>query len=176
MTASATAGGKQYAPTAPFGSWEPRPGSLLPQDSADPDRVSLRQQAATLAQQRLQQQKPSWVTAGAGPPGHLLTAPVGTYAVPTADMADVLMGGAAGGGGAGGAQGYGRRTGDSRQGGGSGGINPLCLSWDGLPQGLLRSTESRAYGSGGVGTMSESRAAAATHRSGSGAAGCMHMV
>jgi len=137
-----------YAVTAPFGSWEPRPGSLLPQDSADSERVSLKRQAAQLTQQRLQQQKPAWVVAGAGPPGHLLAAPLASYAVPTADMADVI------GSGAGKARGGGCQELPQQRGGegqwglagtGSGSIgrqasrrpvDSLCLSWDGLPQGL----------------------------------------
>jgi hypothetical protein len=187
-------GRQQYAVTAPYGSWEPRPGSLLTQDADEADRVSLRRQAAQLAQQHLQQQQPSWVTAGAGPPGHLLAAPVSTYAVPTADMADVI-----GKGSPTGRQGeQGRMPGEppwaigssgdvgsSRRRGGQP-VSSLCLSWDGLPQGLASTAQQLAKQESGAATgygashwgsnLSESRAAAASHRSGSGAASCMRMV
>jgi hypothetical protein len=186
------AGRQQYAVTAPYGSWEPRPGSLLTQDAEDADRVSLRRQAAQLAQQHMQQQQPPWVTAGAGPPGHLLSAPVSTYAVPTADMADVI-----GKGSPTGRQGeQGRMPGEPPWAIGSSGdvgsssrrgrqpVSSLCLSWDGLPQGLATTAQQLAKQESGAGygashwgsNLSESRAAAATHRSGSGAASCMRMV
>jgi hypothetical protein len=171
---------QQYAVTAPYASWEPRPGSLLPQECGEGERVSLRRQAAQLAAERMLQKQPAWVTAGAGPPGHLLAAPQSTYAVATADMAQVV----------------GREQQQQHQPGGysssgrsSRHVNAgsaVTLSWDGLPQGMMAAGQAAAgFAEGGGGNgggqwssnpMSEHRAAAATHRSGSGAASCMRFV
>jgi hypothetical protein len=178
------AGRQQYSPSPPYGAWEPRPGSLLPQESGEADRVSLRRQAAQQAEQYVQQQRPLWQAAGAGPPGHLLANPLSTYAVPTADMAGTM------GDIAGHQEQQQRHLNDrqySMQGGSSRNgrqqASSLCLSWDGLPTSLAVSQQAGkgqggVYGSGQWGSsgMSESRIAAASARSGSGAASCMRMV
>jgi hypothetical protein len=184
--ASSQAGRQTYSPSPPYGSWEPRPGSLLPKDASESERVSLRRQAAQQAQHRLQLQVPQWEAAGAGPPGHLLASPTQTYAVATAGMAEVIGKGSGGGGsqqqtghshpdaGCWGAQSAGRIGGGSRNG------SSLCLSWDGLPTNLAASQQQQQGGQQGgmygCGSGMESRRAAATARNGSGAASCMRMV
>jgi hypothetical protein len=180
------AGRQQYSPSPPYGAWEPRAGSLLPQDSGEADRVSLRRQAAQKAEQYVQQQRPQWQAAGAGPPGHLLASPLSTYAVPTAEMAGT-MGDVAGHQEQQQQQRHPSGRQSSMQGGGSRNgrqqASSLCLSWDGLPTSLVVSQQAGkgqggVYGSGQWGSsgMSESRIAAASARSGSGAASCMRMV
>lgn len=168
---------QQYAVTAPFASWEPQPGSLLPQECGEGERVSLRRQAAQLAADRMLQKQPAWVTAGAGPPGHLLAAPQSTYAVATADMAKVV--------GREQQQQYGGYSSSGRSSRHVHAGSAVMLSWDGLPQGMLAAGQAAGFGGGGGGNgggqwssnpMSEHRAAAATHRSGSGAASCMRFV
>lgn len=200
MSAGAgTVGRQQYSPSAPYGAWEPRPGALLPQDASEGERMSLRRQAAQQAQQRIQQQRPLWEAAGAGPPGHLLAAPVSTYTVPTAGMAEVIGQGDGMGGyhdhhqqqqqhqkqqgrpeeGQWGMQSGGHVGGSSRNGRQQ--ASSLCLSWDGLPTNLAASQQvgrgqGGVYGSAQWGSANESRMAGLTARSGTGAASCMRMV
>jgi hypothetical protein len=119
-------------PPPPYGHWEPEPGSLLPAAAAEAERMSLKRQEEQRAQQRAQQQLEQWKLLGAGPPGHLLAAPAGGYAVPTMGMADVIGSSSA------------RHQQQQQQGSWGGGSHSqggagaaaLSLSWDGLPVGM----------------------------------------
>jgi hypothetical protein len=181
---SCTSPKQGYVQVPPYGCIEP-----LPDGGAGAERVSLRRQAANQAQAHAQLQVPSWVAADAGPPGHLMAAPRCSYAVGTALMADTQWGC-----GDGSSSGSGGRQGRRQQ-----PPNALCLSWDGmLPPGISgtqsqqqqqqppwrgqlttargSSSSSMMQHADSLATSCDLKAAAASHRSGSGAASCMRMM